>query len=177
MNFCTNDTRESYQSCILSLDSWVQSSIMAGKRAISLPGRRGERYPDCPMQAIRLAMALTAALLLPLKGRSLTPKSGHITPKSVSFSRIPGRNIGISPLLVAVLATTVSYTAISRGIPGSRLLYSRYANRRLPEGDVTAFGQRRDDLIELLRSRFGYRFLRQRGSTATGPDASAFLIS
>ena len=49
---------------------------MIGKRAISLPERRRERFLDCPMQAIRLAMELTAALLLPLKSRLLTPNAG-----------------------------------------------------------------------------------------------------
>ncbi len=51
---------------------------MAGKRAISLPERRRERFLDCQMQAIRLAIELTAALLLPLKRRLLTQNSGQI---------------------------------------------------------------------------------------------------
>lgn len=78
-DFQANDIRKSYQWCILSLDSRVQSSMMAGKRARSVPERGRERFLDCPMQAIRLAMALAAALFLLLKRRLLFPNSGHYT--------------------------------------------------------------------------------------------------
>ena len=50
---------------------------MAGKRVISLPEGRRERFLDCQMKAIRLALESTAALLLPLKSRLLTPNSGY----------------------------------------------------------------------------------------------------
>ena len=72
---------------------------MAGKRAISLPERRRERFLDCQMQAIRLAMALTAALLL--KGRLLFPNSGYML--RLTFTR-PGDNTMFKKLLIFGLA-------------------------------------------------------------------------